>query len=440
MNKQMRDLCEKVLDTVRKAGANNCRASLGKSRFVEIQYRDKKPEIIKQAQTIQLSLDLFVEGRYSSQNTSDLRKIPLREFITNAVAATKLLAEDPFRTLPDPKYYQGRANIDLKAVDAGYDKISPERKHEFTKASEEAARQKGGDKIVSVEAGFEDDMNEGVILTSNGFEGYRKSTSFTGSAFVAVRDDDDRRPSSYDYATCRMFTKLGNPETVGDNAARRALASLGARKIDTGAIPVIIENRNAPRIMQDLLAALGGRNIYQKRSFLADKKGQKIASDKLTLIDDPFVPEGLASQLFDGDGITTKKRTIFDAGVLNDFYIDWYYSRKLNCEPTTGSPANLIIPPGPRSVEQIMKDLGRGVLVTSFLGGNSNPTTGDFSVGIFGRFFDKGEIVHPVCEMNIADNHLKFWNKLAECANDPWPYDSSRTPALVFTDVVVSGT
>ncbi|HEY5504831.1 MAG TPA: metallopeptidase TldD-related protein, partial [Sedimentisphaerales bacterium] len=114
-------------------------------------------------------------------------------------------------------------------------------------------------------------------------------------------------------------------------------------------------------------------------------------------------------------------------------------SRKLGCEPTSGSTGNMIVPAGARSVDEIIKDLGKGILVTDFLGGNSNPTTGDFSVGIFGQFFDGGKIVHPVSEMNIADNHLKFWHKLTECANDPWLYSDWRTPSMVFSDVVVSG-
>jgi PmbA protein len=236
-----------------------------------------------------------------------------------------------------------------------------------------------------------------------------------------------------------MHKKLANPDTVGGNAIRRALAAIGARKIATGAIPVIIENRSVPRITNGLIAALTGQNIYQKRSFLADKKGQKIGSEKLTLIDDPFVQEGLGSRLFDGDGIAAKGRNVIKGGVLKDFYIDWYYSRKLGCEPTSGGYANMIIPTGRRSIDEIMKDLGRGILVTSFLGGNSNSTTGDFSIGIFGQLFENGQIVHPVSEMNIADNHLKFWHKLAECANDPWPYSDWQTPSMVFTDVVVSG-
>jgi len=184
---------------------------------------------------------------------------------------------------------------------------------------------------------------------------------------------------------------------------------------------------------------MSGRSIQQKQSFLADKKGQKVGSEKLTLIDDPFIPGGLGSRTFDDQGIAAKKMVMIEAGVLREFYVDWYYGRKLGWEPTTGSPSNLVIPAGKRSVKEIMKDLGRGIFVTGFIGGNSNSTTGDFSIGIIGQFFEKGEIVHPVSEMNIADNHLKFWPRLVEAANDPYPYSQMRFPSLVFSDVVVSG-
>jgi PmbA protein len=439
MNKQMYDLCKWVLDTAGKAGAKDSRVGLSKSRLVEIQYRDKKPEIIKQATTLQMGIDLFVAGRYSSQNTCDLRKDALKEFISDAVSTTKLLAEDQYRTLPDPKYYKGQAGVDLKIADESIDKLSAEQKHAMVKAAENAAWSAGGEKVVTVEAWFNDELGESVTLTSNGFSGDTRATNFNVGASVSVRDDDNRRPIAYEYADCHFHKKLGNPEAIGANATRKALAKLGAKKIATATLPIIIENRNVRRITKGFFDALDGRNIYRKQSFLADKKGQKIGSDKFIIVDDPLILEGAGSRLYDGDGFAAKKRTIIEAGVLKDFYIDWYYSRKLGCEPTSGSTGNMIIPAGTRSVDEIIKDLGKGILVTDFLGGNSNPTTGDFSVGIFGQFFDGGKIVHPVSEMNIADNHLKFWHKLAECANDPWPYSDWRTPSMVFSDVVVSG-
>jgi PmbA protein len=439
MNKEMYDLAAWSMKTALSAGADQCRVGIHRNRFIEISYRKRKPENIKEASERNLNIELFVNHRYSSQRTSDLRKDALKNFISNAVATTKLLAEDPYRSLPDPKYYQDRPNIDLKIVDPKHKQLSPDRRHSMVKAIEHAALTTGGEKVISVTASEEDYHIESVQLTSNGFEGYRESTVYWAGANVTMQDEGDRRPNGYHYVSAINRDNLPSEKQIGEIAAQRTLDLLGAQKIKTQTLPVIVENRNVPRLLGGLLAAMNGRNIQQKQSFLADKKGQKIASGHLTLIDDPLVVGGLGSKLFDGDGFAAKKRIIIESGVLKEFFIDWYYSRKLDCEPTTAGASNLIIPPGKRPVKEIMKDLGKGIFVTGFLGGNSNSTTGDASVGITGKLFDKGKPVQSVAEMNIAGNHLEFWHKLSEVANDPWMYSSQRTPSLVFTDVVVSG-
>ena len=439
MNQEMFDLADWSIKTVKAAGAKDCRVSIHSERFVEISYRNRKPENIKEASQRGLSIEIYVDGRYSSRSTSDLRKDALTDFLSSAVAATKLLAEDPYRTLPGPKYYEGRAKIDLGVRDKAYETVSADDRHALVKAVEDACLAKGGAKAISATAGQYDSHTEQVVLTSNGFEGYRESTVFGAGAELTVQDEGDRRPNGGYSAAAVHRNGLPAPREIGTRAAERTLNLLGARKIKTETMPIIIENQNVPRMLGGLLSAMSGRSVQQKQSFLADKKGQKIASERLTLIDDPLVIGGLGSRLFDGDGFAAQKRTMIDSGVLQDFFVDWYYSRKLGREPTTGGSSNLIIPPGRRSVKEIMKDLGRGILITGFIGGNSNSTTGDSSVGILGRLFEKGEPTQAVAEMNIAGNHLQFWPKLAEVANDPWPYSSLRTPSLVFTDVVVSG-
>ncbi len=439
MNKEMYNLTEWSIEIAKSAGADDCRVGISKERFVEISYRDRKPENIKEASRRDLFIEIFVNGRYSAQNTSDLRKESLRNFISNAVETTKLLAKDLFRTLPDPKYYKGRAELDLGIRDSAYEQLTPEKRHNIVRAIEDACLTAGGEKTISVTATERDRLGESVVLTSNGFEGYRESTFYVMGAQMTIKDEGDRRPEGYNYVVSVLQKDLPEPKDVGIVTAKRTLDLLGSKKIKTETLPVIIENRNVSRLLGGFLSAMYGSNIQQKRSFLANKKGQQIGSKFFTLIDDPFVVGGLGSQLYDGDGFTTKKRTMIESGVLKDFYVDWYYSNKLGWEPTTGSPSNLIIPPGKRSVKEIMKDLSRGILITGFIGGNSNSTTGDSSVGIMGKLFENGEPVQTIAEMNIADNHLEFWNKLVEVANDPWIYSSLHMPSLVFTDVVVSG-
>ena len=439
MKQELYELAERAIKIAKAAGADDCRVSINGERFVQIDYRDRRPEGIKEATTRGLQVEIFVNKRYSVQTTSDLRPQALKNFIEKAVASTRLLEEDPLRTLPDPKYYQGRKTLDLKQYDPDYKKLTPENRHSFVRAIEESCLAKGGDKVISVTASGYDSYSEQVLMASNGFDGYVEYTAFYGAAQMTAKDEGDRRPAEYNVAIAMKQKDLPGPEDIGAEAASRTLSLLGAKKIKTETLPIIIENRVVGQVASGLLQAMFGRSIQQKQSFLADKKGQKVGSEKLTLVDDPFIPGGLGSRTFDGEGLAAQKRIMIDAGVLKEFYIDWYYGRKLGFEPTTGSPSNLVVPPGIRSVKEIMKDLGRGIFVTGFIGGNSNSTTGDFSIGIIGQLFDKGEIVHPVSEMNIADNHLKFWQRLVEAANDPYTYSQVRFPSLVFDSVVVSG-
>jgi PmbA protein len=439
VKKDLLELANSAVRTALASGANACSVNVSTDRFVEIGYRERKPETIKEASTRDLLIRLYVDGRYSAQSTSDLRPDALKRFIGDAVQMTKLLAQDPDRTLPDPKYFEGRQTLDLELDDPGQPKLAAADRHELAKAAEAACLAEAGAKIVSATSGWNDGRSENLYVTSNGFEGYNESTYFTQDVQLTLQDEGDRRPAGFDYAVAVRQADLPSPEAIGAGAANRTRALLGGKKIKTETLPIVIENRSIGRVLGALLQAMAGRAVQQKQSFLADKQGQKIGSDLLTLIDDPFVPRGLGSRLYDGDGITAKRRTMIEAGVLKDFYVDWYYSRKLGREPTTGGSSNLIIPPGQRSVAEIMKSLGRGILVTGFIGGNANSTTGDFSAGIFGHLFEGGELTQAVAEMNIAGNSLDLWSKLVEVANDPWSSSSIRVPSLAFRDVVVSG-
>jgi PmbA protein len=438
MKQDLMDLCARAVQKVKQAGAEQCRATMRRSRFVEIQYREKKPEVIQEAGKQTLYVDIYADGRYSQQTTCDLRKGALNPFLENAVSATKLLAKDPFRGLPDPRYC-ALITTDLKIRDARYEKRTTEQRHEVSKTIENACLSRGGDKIVSVTAGTGDQISETACAASNGFEAYYETTYFYAGAQVTLKDEGDRRPFGYFYPSTRMGGDLPESALIGETAVARTLDLLGAKKIPTETLPVIVENQNVPQILNGLISGLYGANVQQKRSFLADKIGQKIGNGVLTVVDDPLLAGGLGSRPFDGDGMAARKRVMIDSGVLQEYFVDWYYSRKLGWEPTTGGPSNMIIPAGARSVEEIMKDLDRGIFINGFLGGNSNSTTGDFSIGITGQLFENGKPVQAVAEMNIAGSHLDFWNRLVEAANDPWTYNSWRTPALVFKDVVVSG-
>jgi PmbA protein len=223
---------------------------------------------------------------------------------------------------------------------------------------------------------------------------------------------------------------------VGKEAAQRALRKIGQGKIATGKYDMVVENRSAARLFGDIIGVLSGRALQQKRSFLDGMLGQVIAAPILTVVEDPFVPAGAGSRLFDGEGIAARKRTVVEKGVLRTYYIDSYYGRKLGLEPTTGGPSNLVFEAGSKDV---VKGVGKGILVSNFIGGNSNSTTGDFSFGIMGFLIENGQIGRPVNEMNVSGNYKQLWKQLAALGNDPYPYGSWRIPSLHFSDVQFSG-
>ncbi len=439
-NDSMLDVAKNAAALAQKKGAREAAAGAYRVRNVEVQWRDGKLEKVSEATTRGLGLELYVEGRYSSVSTSDLRPDALERFVEDAVALTRKLAVDLHWALPDPALYEGQAKVDLDLEDPHYEELDAVRRRRIAEELETAARGvKGAEAILSVTTGFGDTRAESFRVTSNGFVGARRVTDFWMSAQVSVKDPDGRRPEDWDAASARHLAALPAPETVGRGAAERALSRLGSRKGESAHLTMAVENRSAGRILGFLMGPLAASALQQKRSFLDGKLGQRIASARLDLADDPLVPRGLASRLFDAEGIAAKRFPVFEQGVLKSYYVDNYYGRKLGMRPTTRGMSNLAWRLGDKDRDALLAEMKEGILVTGFLGGNSNSTTGDFSLGAQGFRVRGGKVAEVVGEMNVSGNHVELWQHLAAVGNDPYPYSGSRTPTLVFEGVQFAG-
>jgi PmbA protein len=383
-------------------------------------------------------LQVYAQNRYSGHSTNDLRKDSLKKFIEEAVASTKYLTEDKYRALPDPKYYPQESQIDLKICDKHYDKIQSSHRKKMAAEIEEIARAQS-DQIISASSGYSDGYYESVRIHSNGFLGERESTMFDAGSSATVKGKEDGRPEDWFWASVRFSNDLPSVELLGKTAVQRALRKIGQQKIKSGKYDMIVENRAASRLISMFRNPMSARALQQKSSFLDGMIGKKIASEKLTVIDDPFIEKGLGSRFFDGEGLAAKKRVIIDKGILQQYYVDNYYGKKLGMQPTGGSTSNIVFEYGSRSLDEMTKDLKNGILINGFIGGNSNSTTGDFSFGIIGLLIENGEIVKPINEMNISGNAKDFWKQLIEMGNDPYPYSSWRRPSMFFEGVHFSG-
>ena len=288
-------------------GAQEASARTYRVREVEVKWRDGSLEKVHEATTRGLGLTLYVDGRYSNVSTSDLRPEALETFIGDSVTLTRALAKDPFRTLPDPKLYEGQAKVDLLIEDPKYATVTPEQRRAVAKEIEAAARSvKGAASILSVTTGFSDTLSESWRVSSNGFSGSRRDTQFWVSAEVSVKDPDGRKPEDYAFGGSRFVGEMPKAGEIGRDAAARALSRLGAKKGESAVLTMAVENRAAGRLPAYLLGPLSGGALQQKRSFLEGKLGQAIASPALTLVDDPLVPKAFGKRASSAVMATTR--------------------------------------------------------------------------------------------------------------------------------------
>lgn len=441
MSAELLAAAREAVALAKKHGARDAAANANRSRQVQTTWRDGKVEKISEATTRGLSLSLFVDGRWGAMSTTDLRPDALERFVAQAVSLVRALAEDPHRKLPDPSLYEGRTTADLALVDASFGELGPDARVRRARAIEEGARAaQGKARILSVTTSVSDWQSETARVASNGFEGAYGGTGMSQDADVTVEDADGKRPAEWASAEARWLGDLPDPSSIGREAAERAIAARGAKKIASGAKTVIVEARAARRLLSHFTAPLWGGSIQQKESFFAGKIGAAVASPTLTLADDPLLVRGLASRPYDGEGMAAKRRVLVEKGALRAYLLDVYYASKLGMAPTTGRATNLVVAPGAKGLDALLRDVKDGVLVTRFLGGNSNGTTGAFSLGIAGFRIARGERAEPIAEMNLAGKHLDFWKHLVAVGSDTYPWSSTRTPSLVFEGASVAGT
>lgn len=417
-------------------GAQQASVRISNSRSSSVEVRDEKIDKLEQAIESGLTIRLFVDKKYSEHSTNRLKQEELARFIEQAIEGTRFLSEDEFRTLPNPElYYKGGSN-DLQTIDTDFGNVDPQNKIDLAFAVEKEVLGKD-ERIISVSTGYYDGYDERVLVTSNGFEGDSANSQFGLYSSVSVKSNEARPEASWSESAI-FFDKL-KKDNIGVTSLKRATNKIGQAKIASGKMTMIVENKSVGRLFSPLIQALNGSAIQQKNSFLIDKLEQKVASEKLTITDDPFIVSGRGSRLFDNEGLATQKRTVFEKGVLKTYYIDTYYGKKLQMAPTSGGTTNLVFETGDKNLDGLVATVKKGILVTGFNGGNSNGSTGDFSFGIEGFLIENGAIVKPVSEMNITGNMKELWSNIGEIGKDINESSSWLTPSIVFEGVDFSG-
>lgn len=447
----MEDVAARALDAARRAGASQADVLLVEGDDREVRVRGDEVEFVKQAQERGLGIRVLVDakgGRTTAVvSTSDLAEDAVARMAEEAVALARETAPDPMAGLPDGGFANDRPELAL--FDPSDRDVPLEARIEDARRAEAAARASDPRIVNSEGSQASSGFARVLYANSGGFLGAYESASH-GLFCEPLAREGESMQRDYWMTAARRLADLEDAASVGREAARRALRRLGGKRVPTCEVPVLFDDRTAPSLIGQLASCANGYSIYREASFLAGRLGETIASPLVTIIDDGRLPGGLGSKPFDGEGQPTRRNILVQAGRLETWLLDCYAARKLDLASTgsasrgTGSAprvgtTNLWLEPQQGTLDELIAEIDRGLLVTELIGMGFNPTTGDYSRGAAGLWIEGGEIVHPVEEITIAGNLGEMLASIDRVGSELRWHGRTASPPLRVARMTVAG-
>ncbi|WP_170398204.1 TldD/PmbA family protein [Ruegeria arenilitoris] len=441
------DISQSLMDAARNAGADAADAIVIDGSSVSVEVRSGALEHAERSEGTDLGLRVFLGQRQAIVSSSDSRPETLTATAERAVAMAREAPEDPFTGLADAA--QLATDWDLPALelfDPTPEPAAEDLLHDALAAEATALAVHGVSQVSDAAAAY--GTHRVHLAATNGFSGgYARSSRSTSC--VAISGEGTGMERDYDGDSRTFQSDLRSPEEIGRTAGERAVALVGAQKPATGTFPVLFDERISSSLIGHLLGASNGAAIARGASWLKDCLGEQVLPDHLSLIEDPHRPRIAGSRPFDAEGLPTQRRAIVENGVLTGWTLDLSSARKLDMTSTgnatrgvSGPPSpsnwNLSLTQGTHSRQDLLRDMGTGLLVTSMIGSTINPNTGDYSRGASGFWVENGEITHPVNECTIAGN-LRDMLKRIIPANDARPYLSRVVPSVLIEGMTLAG-
>jgi PmbA protein len=450
----LESLAADVVSLALKAGATDAEAVAREGDEFSVNVRMGEVETLKESGSRGLGLRVLVGTRSASASTSDLTPEGIRRLLDGAMALVKITEEDPFTGLPETNEF-GSVQDDLHLYyDDVYSLAGPERIEWARRA--EAAALAADPRITNSDGGsFDAATGRKVLANSRGFLGsYR--TSYAGvSAAPLATDSDGKMQRDGWWSSARRLGDLDSPESVGKEAARRAVRRLGARRVPTQRVPIVFAPEVARSLIGSIFEAASGDSIWRSASFLAGRLGEQIAASSVTIVDDhvmalPTGAGGFGTSPFDGEGLPSQRNLVIENGVLRNYLLNTYTARKLGMKSThnayrglAGTPGiscgNLFLEPGLLTLEQILADIPAGLYVTSLMGFGTNLVTGDYSRGATGQWIENGQLTHAVEEITIAGNLGEMFKNITAIGNDLVFRGSLASPTLRIDGMTIAG-
>ncbi len=434
---RLQQIIDDLLKEAKRQGASDAEASVGSSAGLEVAVRLGEVETVEHTRDNGLGVTVYFGHRKGSASTSDLSPAAVRDAVRAACAIAEHTQDDPCAHLAASELMATEI-LDLDLCHPW--SIEVEQAIELAVVCEDAARDYDPRIVNSEGASLSTHFGINVTGNSHGFMGGYPTTRH-GLNCAVIGQDGDVMQRDYWWTTARAASDLDPARLVGERAAERTIARLGARRVPTQEAPVLFRAEVATGLLRSLMSAINGSSIYRRSSFLLDHLGERIFPEFVRIHEEPHLPRGLSSAPFDGDGVATRAKDLVTGGVLQTYVLDTYSGCRLGM-PTTGNAGgvrNLRIEMGGLDRAAMLRELGTGLFVTELMGHGVNPVTGDYSRGASGFWVERGEIQYPVEEITIAGNLKKMFAGLVAVGNDCDFPGSTRTGSWLIDRMTIAG-
>ncbi|MFD1695298.1 TldD/PmbA family protein [Roseibium aestuarii] len=437
----LEDRAARLVAAARAAGADACDVVAATGTALSVDVRDGRVEETDRAEGDDVTLRVFVGRRTASVSANSLTD--LDSLAARAVAMARVTPEDPYAGLAE----EDRLVREIPALELlDPTSVSPDQMTEYARAAEEAALAVSG---VSKSGGAGASWRlAGVVLaTSNGFCGSYLASRH-GLSVTAVAGEGTGMERDYDFDSRTFLSDMADPAEIGRRAGERAVRRLNPVKISTRTTDVIYESRAARSLLGHFAGAVNGSAIARKTSFLRDRMNERVFAPGISIVDDPFKARGGAARPFDGEGARAERLDMVQDGVLRHWFLDGATARELGLAPngrahrggsgTVPGATNLTLMPGETSLEEMLKAMGNGLLVTDLIGHGVNGVTGDYSRGAAGFLIENGEPVQAVSEITIAGNLKDMFARLVPASDLDNRY-AVATPSILIEGMTLAG-
>lgn len=446
---QLVDTANVLVERLKNLGADTVEVSATSGWELSTKVRLGEVELVEEAGQKHISLRVIRDARVALTSTSDLTDGGLTRCVNDAMELLTLSEPDPDAAPAAAEELAKPPFRDLDLYDPALESVDAKSGIEWARQAESAAFAADDRIKLSEGATFSRALGYSAMVLSSGFVGTRHGSQVSLVVSPVVEDEDQKRRRGYYYTVARYLADLESADAVGKEAARRTVRQLGARSVKTCDAPVVLSPEAARAIIGEFVGCAMGGAVWRRASYLCGREGTEVASNLITLIDDPFIVRGFGSRTFDGEGLACRKNPLVEGGSYVGPLLDCLSARKLKRTSTasavrhggslSASTSNLTMLPGTLSEDELIASTKRGLYVTDMMGFGFNAVTGDFSRGASGFWIEDGKLVHPVSEVTISSNLDRMLKAVDAVAVQPKIKGAMIVPSFRIASMTIAG-